>query len=86
VEAGLVHDAEDVATEYVDPRRDVWTLEMLPALRARSTLAVARSLGVDVSTVKRWKTGSMRPHSGQLTALREWLRADRTAPTAEGPA
>jgi hypothetical protein len=60
VDGGLVHDADEVSTEYVDPRRDLWVSETLPSLRLRSTAAIARELKVNVSTVKRWKAGRMR--------------------------
>jgi len=33
VEAGLIHPAENVYTEYPDSRRDVWQTKILPALR-----------------------------------------------------
>ncbi len=33
VESGLEHDARNVYTEYVDPRRDEWTTRILPALK-----------------------------------------------------
>ncbi|PYX63819.1 MAG: hypothetical protein DMG78_31240, partial [Acidobacteria bacterium] len=33
VETGLIHSAENVYTEYPDPRRDEWTTKIVPALR-----------------------------------------------------
>lgn len=33
VQAGLVHDEQDVYTVYTDPRRDYWSREVAPALR-----------------------------------------------------
>jgi hypothetical protein len=33
VEAGLHHSAENVYTEYPDPRRDEWQRKILPALK-----------------------------------------------------
>jgi hypothetical protein len=33
VDAGLIHSAENVYTEYPDPRRDEWQTKILPALR-----------------------------------------------------
>jgi hypothetical protein len=52
-----------------EPEPDEWTTELLPRLREASTADVARTLGVNASTVKRWKTGTMRPHPKQLAAL-----------------
>jgi DNA-binding transcriptional regulator YiaG len=69
VDAGFVHEADEVSTEYVDPRRDIWSTEILPRLREASTTAIARELGVNVSTVKRWKAGAQRAHPMQLATL-----------------
>lgn len=69
VDADLVHAVEDVSTEYGDSRRDAWTVELLPRLRGASTAVIARELGVNVSTVKRWRAGGMRPHAGHLATL-----------------
>jgi hypothetical protein len=33
VQAGLVHDEQNVYIEYPDPRRDYWSREVVPALR-----------------------------------------------------
>ena len=33
VEEGLIHSLEDVYTEYVDPKRDEWTIKTWPALK-----------------------------------------------------
>ncbi len=62
VDAGLVHDPTEVSTEYVDPRRGLWILDILPRLQAAQTIAIASELGVNVSSVKRWKSGAMTPH------------------------
>lgn len=58
-----------------EPAPDEWLTKLLPTLRCRGTVDVARALGVNVSTVKRWKAGEMRPHARQLAALRKWLGA-----------
>jgi hypothetical protein len=64
------------ATDRVLPESgpDEWTTELLALLRDWSSPAVARCLGVNVSTVKRWKAGRMRPHPKQLAALAAVLR------------
>jgi hypothetical protein len=69
VDAGLIHDQDEVSLEYIDPRRDTWVMNLLPRLRAASSGAVARALGVNLSTVKRWKAGGQRPRPAQLRAL-----------------
>ena len=33
VQAGLVHDEQNVYTVYTDPRRDYWSREVVPALK-----------------------------------------------------
>lgn len=85
VDADLVHDLDEVSTEYVDARRDVWSAEVMPRLRETATAYVARALGVNVSTVKRWKTGEMRPHPRTLAALRAWLRTCAPERESEEP-
>ena len=52
---------------------DEWTTHLRPALVRKRTTEVAGALRVNVSTVKRWKAGQMRPHARQLAMLREWL-------------
>lgn len=52
---------------YREPGPDEWTATLLPLLQATSTAEVAGALGVDRSTVKRWKTGA-RPHQRMLVA------------------
>ncbi|MFI5258847.1 MAG: hypothetical protein ACHQ01_04470 [Candidatus Limnocylindrales bacterium] len=62
------------ARMFPEPAPDEWTTELLPLLRDWTTPAVARCLGVNVSTVKRWKAGRMRPHPKQLPPLAALLR------------
>jgi hypothetical protein len=60
-------------TQSLEPAHDEWP-ELLATLRDWSTPAVARCLGVNESTVKRWKTGGMRPRPKQRAALAALLR------------
>lgn len=72
VEESRVHDLGEVMTDYGtedDPR----VTEVLPWLRDQPTTAIARVLGVDRSTVKRWKAGAQVPRDrarATLAALR----------------
>ena len=59
----------------VDPGRTYWERDLLPRLRTTPTVALARELGVNVSTVKRWKSGVMVPHRRQRDELRRVLGA-----------
>jgi len=47
VDQGLVHSAQNVYTEYVDPRRDEWQTKILPALqKAKLAVLVRKCQGV----------------------------------------
>ena len=60
-------------TQSLEPAHDDWP-EVLATLRTAGTAEVARGLGANESTVKRWKGGRMRPHPKQLAALAALLR------------
>ena len=63
VEAGLVHDEQNVCTEYTDRRRDYWSREVVPALQKlplnvweRETGGKSRRLLINA------RLGRRRPH------------------------
>ena len=63
VEAGLVHDEQNVYTEYTDRRRDYWSREVVPALRQlplnvweRESGGKSRRILIDA------RLGRRRPH------------------------
>jgi len=63
VEAGLVHDEQNVYTEYTDRRRDHWSREVVPALRQlplnvweRESGGKSRRILIDA------RLGRRRPH------------------------
>jgi len=61
VEAGLIHSAENVYTEYPDPRRDEWHTKILPALRNLPQALIVRVTGLSPTTVKDTLAERSRP-------------------------
>jgi hypothetical protein len=62
IEAGLIHSAQNVYTEYPDPKRDEWETKILPALKT-----VPRHLLMEISHLSRTeitdiRAGRVRPH------------------------
>jgi len=62
VEAGLIQSPENVYTEYVDPRRDVWQTKILPALRKLPTEILVRESGLSPTTIKDTLAERSRPY------------------------
>jgi len=62
VEAGLEHSAENIYTEYVDPRRDEWQTKILPVLGKIPVEILMRTSGRSRSTIFEWLAGRSRPH------------------------
>jgi hypothetical protein len=64
VESGAEQSAQNVYTEYVDPRRDEWTTKILPALkRAPLKVLVANCRGkLSRRAIIDLRAGRSRPH------------------------
>jgi hypothetical protein len=66
VQSALIHSAQDVYTEYPNPRRDEWTTKYVPALeRAKkktSLTNVASQIGISRRELIEWLAGRSRPH------------------------
>ena len=64
VEAGFVHSAESVYTEYVDPRRDEWTKKIFPALKQMSLKVLVKKCAGKLSrrALIDLRSGRSRPH------------------------
>lgn len=60
VEAGLVHDVDDVLVGY-GPSDDPWVTDQLPLIQSVPTGLLAKAAGVDRKTVQRTKAGITRP-------------------------
>jgi hypothetical protein len=78
VEAGLIHSAHGVYTEYTDPRRDEWTVKVLPALKlAAQQLSVSellRKIKMSRSALFEVLAGRSRPHARNQKRLAEIMR------------
>jgi hypothetical protein len=59
VEAGLVHDIEEVRTTY--GVRDTWARDVVPALKAVTAERLAKAARCSVRTVKNWRNGHTEP-------------------------
>jgi hypothetical protein len=69
VEAGLVHDPEEVYTEYVDLARDPWATLVVPVLRQMLHAQLVAGTRVARSTLTRLRNGHTRPHPVHRTML-----------------
>jgi hypothetical protein len=62
VDAGLIHSAESAYTEYPDPRRDQWTIKIVPALKKLSLSILQRKSGLSRRMLIKARSGQVRPH------------------------
>ena len=62
VEAGLIHSASSVYTEYIDPRRDEWQMKIVPALKKLTLSILEKESGLSRRTLIHARTGRRRPH------------------------
>ena len=84
VEAGIIHSADNVYTEYVDKRRDEWEIIIRPALK-RIPLSVLQKLsGLSRRTWIDAKTGRSRPYPRKSSASFEFRSKQNPSPEAEG--
>ena len=77
VEAGLHHSAENVYTEYPEPRRDEWHTKILPVLRKIPPTILEQS-GLSPRTIMYALAGERRPHrknQERLAAIARMLSA-----------
>jgi hypothetical protein len=72
IAAQLIHDPDEVTTEYEDDRRSPWHTLVLPVLREIPTHEIEKATGLNRSTIKRHKSGDTTPHPttrAQLTSV-----------------
>lgn len=62
VEAGVVHSAQSVYTEYSDPRRDEWQMVILPALNNLPLKDLVTMSGMSRRAIIDLRAGRSRPH------------------------
>jgi hypothetical protein len=73
VEAGLVHSAQNVYTEYADPRRDEWQTKIAPARKSVSLPILQQMSGLSRRTVIYARNGKHRPHKKNQKLLKTIL-------------
>ena len=69
VESGLIHFAQNVYTEYPDPRRDEWQTKIRPALKKIPLSRLVKMSGMSRSALKEMRAGRSRPHHRNLELL-----------------
>jgi hypothetical protein len=62
VDAGMVHSAEEVYTDYCDPRRDEWQTKFLPALKKLPLSVLVKETGLSRRTLIDLRAERSRPH------------------------
>jgi hypothetical protein len=62
VQAGVVHDEQNVYTEYLDRRRAYWSTKMIPALMEVSLSQWERESGKSRRILIDARRGRRRPH------------------------
>lgn len=75
VDAGTIHSAQDVYTEYVDSSRDDWELKIRPALKTISLSVLIEETGLSRRMLINARTGKTRPHSRNQALVSRLLRA-----------
>lgn len=70
VEAGLVHDGNEVYTEYPDPSRDEWQTKILPALKKMSLSELVKQSGLSERALQYLRAEKSRPHAKHLRVLK----------------
>ena len=74
IEAGIIHSAESVYTEYPDPRRDEWEAKILPVLEKIPIAILKRFSGRSRSMLRRTITRKSRPRRKSRDLLKSLLR------------
>jgi len=74
VDQGLIHSAQNVYTEYPDPRRDEWETRVRPALRKIPLSVFQKKTGLSRRMLVKARTGRARPHLRNQKKVAELLR------------
>jgi hypothetical protein len=79
VQAGFIHDLEDVLNEYSDPELDPFKRLVVPTLRRLAVAQVARETGLSERTVKRIRANATAPRRNNRARLTDYaVRHART--------
>ena len=63
VEAGMIHSAVSVYTEYCDPDRSEWQTKIMPALKCTPLALLVRKTGLSRRMLIYARKGKFRPHA-----------------------
>jgi hypothetical protein len=74
VDAGQIHSAQNVYTEYLDQRRDEWQTKILPALKKVPLKILVKMSGMSSRELKYVRAGRSRPHRKNREVLTAILR------------
>ena len=69
VDAGLIHDPEEVYTEYRNPADDPWSTLVVPILKQMKRSALAEATGLSERAVAAIRNGSSTPRPKHRAAL-----------------
>ncbi|HKR82756.1 MAG TPA: hypothetical protein VJS37_01205 [Terriglobales bacterium] len=72
-EAGTIHSAQAVYTEYPDPRRNEWETKVLPALRRFPARVLMRLTNKSATMLKRTLAGQSQPRPRSRALLKAAL-------------
>jgi len=74
IDAGMVHSAESVYTEYLDAKRDEWTLKILPVLKTVPLATLVKMSGMSRRALLDLRAGRSRPHRQNQELLVQILK------------
>lgn len=69
VDAGLVHEWDEVRNEYRDSRHDPWQTLVMPVLKEMDASTLAKATGISVRHVRNIQKGDVVPHADNRKAL-----------------
>jgi hypothetical protein len=85
VESGLIHAAQNVYTEYPDPRRDEWQTQIIPVLKKITLSQLEKLSGLSRRTLIYARVGRRRPHKKHQQILETIVKKlDKKMRDAEG--
>ncbi len=74
VESGMIHSAQNVYTEYPDPRRDEWQMKIVPALKKVPLPHLMNLSGLSRRMLIDARAGRSRPHRKNQELLASIVR------------
>jgi hypothetical protein len=80
VESGMVHSAENIYTEYPDPRRGEWQTVILPVLKLMPLSELVAKTGMSRRALIDLRAGRSRPHPRNEKLLKGFICRSQTQP------